>query len=133
MKIFAHFACNDTNGNMQGYIEAFEIDSIDGQVILIEKFGSTTKYDRQTRKIAGCVCRCVQIGRLIVPIQQYELWIGNTAWDGAYISLADAAKIINYLRNHGFTVDTAETRLFSAYNAGEKITAAMLRKAMSSK
>ena len=70
--------------------------------------------------------------RLLVDGREYRIhgyrqWYGNMAWDAFRLKLADAARLLEYLRTQHWTCTMAETGVFEAWGEGGPLAPRMLR------
>jgi hypothetical protein len=70
------------------------------------------------------------IGGISYPMRDYRYHVGNIVWDAACVELAEAAKVVNYLRTQHWTCEEAYTPLFEAYRDDWDIAVEDLEKAL---
>lgn len=117
--------CNDPdNGNFTGKLSAVqfgdELMSLEVNVIGAEP---GLKWDGRYIKVSRTKFRVTASGR----------WVGNWCWDSVEMTVADAARLANYLRSLRyksypiFHCDAARTDLFEKWETTEPFTPADFR------
>lgn len=124
--LMIHLAVNNANGLHTGHVDA----------ICLYHDGITPLIDLEGYEVACGVAPdedghdILQVADNAMRCYGYREFVGSLVWDACRISLADAAQVVNSLREHGWTCTEGYTELFEAYHAGRDITADDLARAM---
>lgn len=114
-------ACNDDNGNHQGFAEQiqFEMDDNFDPVLELEGVISCEIVFRVSR---GVTTGRLRLSHRWFPIEGYGTWVGNMCWDAARITTETAAAIANYLLAlKKLDCVAGQVELYEAWNAGQPI------------
>lgn len=113
-KIRMVMACNDpATGNPSGVADMLE-------------FGDALRLYGE-----GITCRLLngwqlQIGEMRVQYTGYRSWLGNWCFDGCFVTLADAVRILAYVQQAGWRLEEGPTVLWTKYERKQRINAADL-------
>jgi hypothetical protein len=110
-------AGNDAGGNWSGKIEGVQI-------------GDLAQFAGDPLDCTDPAWHTIGIAGLVLESHGHIQWHGNQAWDAIWLSLTDAARLINHLRMQHWTIIEGDARLFWVYDAGGAMTAAMLEEWM---
>lgn len=120
MKFLLTFACNNPNNGMDtGKVDAISFGSAD----TLELYGKTLRL----RQVDD---HHIRIGHITLPHKGYRTWVGNWCWDGAWVETEDAARLLRYLRLHGWECESGEVGLVEKFEAGQEISAEDIEKAL---
>ena len=116
--VLVSFACNDPkSGRFTGRFDAFELE-VDGDRICLISFGDGISIKHSDHQL--------RVGHLRITYTHFTEWLGNWCWDGFHISNENAARILNYLRKHGFDAEDASGRFCDLWDAKKEIAASDL-------
>jgi hypothetical protein len=108
MKIKLMLAVNDyKNGLHTGEVNQVQIDdliSIEGPPVSCSSNGHKLELDRLYYNLKG-----------------YQTWAGNWCWDFAILESIHVARILNHLRDLGWSCFEAEASLFKKWETGQTI------------
>lgn len=115
MTIAIGLCCNDDHGNFAGKVDAINVRALDLQLECPMWEGHSCRFDKQSQR--------VKISRRWFAYQYYREWVGNWAWDEIEMDLAEASRLLNYLRKLGWTWSAGYTEACEMWDSEEDITA----------
>lgn len=118
-------AVNDpANGNFVGKCEAVEIPD----VITVEERGTplAVEFLPDQARIA-VVSGVLEVGVSRYRYWHYKRWVGNWCWDQVRMTLENAARLLEQLRDAGWGYDVADTRVADAWTKGEPLAPVLAR------
>jgi hypothetical protein len=102
-----HLCCNDDrNGLFQGYVNDVCLDLPDGETIELNGPRVSVSFIAETE---------IRIGRTRSVMLAYREWVGNWCWDCVKVSDGSARKILNYLKERGWSFTAAPTNFFDRW------------------
>lgn len=121
-RLTIHLAVNDPAGNHTGHCEgidvyggAYELEpmlALRGEPVACEVgYGKVVYEESLVPQLT------VTVGDIKCNAHSYKAYVGNLIWDACCISLADAARVINGVRGHGWTVEEGDSDLWDKYNS----------------
>lgn len=103
------FACNDyRNGMFQGWFDSISIEAYEAEL-----------NGPQTR-ITFLADSKVRIGRKVFAHTGVAEWVGNWCWD--QIEIVDGRRLLEHLRDRGFSCNAGHTKFFEWFNGRETET-----------
>lgn len=118
-------ACNDPDNGMFTGLFGYADMSQAGKEHFLELEGPETRIEFSRPDGNGRL----RIGRIIVDCGGEQDWVGNWCWRAYGLPIAEAVRVLAYLRKRGFTPTVGDSVLFRAWGKRE-LTREDLVKAM---
>lgn len=116
--ISIHLACNNSNSVHTGHVEAIALYHDD--IVPVLQLEGDAIACGVARGVNGYLV--LQVGYIVMRCYNYKEFVGSLIWDACRISLADAARVVNSVRAHGWTCEEGVSALYDKYAANEDIT-----------